>query len=224
MRWWNFLFSGTQPKADFVTAYEEKNQEKTPGNRPISQLNFVVLDTETTGLNSEKDDLVSFGAVLIRNEKILVNSSREYFFTTNILNRESIKIHEIIEPKNPVSDEFFAEEFLKYIDKHIIVGHHIGFDLKVIERKLAPFGFKNFKNPILDTQYLATRLEKGYHYDLRTGKPGEYSLDSLCERHEVPIDDRHTAAGDAFLTAQLLLKLLKKAEKIGVKDFKSLMR
>jgi DNA polymerase-3 subunit epsilon len=53
---------------------------------------------------------------------------------------------------------------------------------------------------------------------------GTYSLDELCIRYGIEMDDRHTAAGDAFLTAQLFLKLLKLAEKKGIRNFKDLLR
>lgn len=224
MGWLDSLFGKNKSKADFVSSYEENCRETISPQRPIDQLTFIVLDTETTGLNPEKDTMVSFGAVKIQQGRIQVKSSKEAYFEIEENKKESLKIHEVLYPKNPVNKEVFAKELLGFLQHHIIVGHHIGFDLKVLEKSLYPFGVKKILNPVLDTQYLATRLEKGYHYDISMGKPGEYSLDSLCERYQIPIDDRHTAAGDAFLTAQLLLKLLKKAEKIGIKDYKSLMR
>lgn len=224
MGWFDFLFDSNKSKADFVIAYEESCSEQIPPQRPIEQLNFVVLDTETTGLNPEKDSMVSFGAIKIQNGRIQVKTSIEAYFETSDNKKEALQIHEILSPKDPIQVDVFAKALLKYLANHIIVGHHIGFDLKILEKSLESYGLKKILNPVLDTQYLATRLEKGYHYDVSMGKPGEYSLDSLCERYQVPLDDRHTAARDAFLTAQLLLKLLKKAEKIGIKDYKSLMR
>ncbi len=223
MGWLDFLFR-KKAKADFVISYEEKCNESIPSQRPIDQLTFIVLDTETTGLNPEKDKIVSFGAVKIQQGKIFVKNSKEFYFETSDNKNEALKVHEVLYPKDPVRIETFAKDLLSFLEHHIIVGHHIGFDLKILEKSLSPFGLKKFLNPVLDTQYLAVRLEKGYHYDISTGKPGEYSLDSLCERYHIPLNDRHTAAGDSFLTAQLLLKLLKKADKIGIKDFKSLMR
>jgi DNA polymerase III epsilon subunit-like protein len=42
-----------------------------------------------------------------------------------------------------------------------------------------------------------------------------YSLDALCRRFDVAPYDRHTAPGDAFLTAQVFLHLLRLAERAG---------
>ncbi|EOZ96597.1 DNA polymerase III epsilon subunit [Indibacter alkaliphilus LW1] len=223
MGWLDFIFK-KKDKAEFVQLYEEYSKEIIPAQRPISQLSFIVLDTETTGLNPEKAEMVSFGAVKITRSKIQVESAKEHYFDTSAKNQEALKVHGILYPQNPTKPEVFAKELLPFLHNHILVGHHIGFDLKVLGKFLAPFGLKKITNPVLDTQYLATRLEKGYHYDVGMGKPGEYTLDSLCERYGIQLDDRHTAAGDAFLTAQLLLKLLKKAEKIGIADYRTLMR
>jgi DNA polymerase III subunit epsilon len=63
----------------------------------------------------------------------------------------------------------------------------------------------------------------GKFYDPRTVVNEAYSLDRLCEKYQIELDDRHTAPGDAFLTAQLLLKLLKLAEKKGIKTFGELI-
>jgi len=153
-----------------------------------------------------------------------VASSIEKYLDFPIQNRESVKVHEILYPieTSPLMD--FGREILKYVGTDIIVGHHIGFDLTMLEKTLKPFGFNKFLNPVIDTKYLAMRLEKGPHFDQRTAIKEEYALDAVCNRYEIELDDRHTAAGDAFLTAQLLMKLLKIAETKGIKDLGGLMR
>jgi DNA polymerase-3 subunit epsilon len=104
------------------------------------------------------------------------------------------------------------------------VGHHLGFDLEMLLKTCKPFGVETFPNPCIDTMNLAIRLEQGRNADWHQFKQEEYSLDSLCDRYRIPKDDRHTAAGDAFLTAHLLLKLLVVAKKKGITDFGQLMR
>jgi DNA polymerase-3 subunit epsilon len=220
----DFFWPKDIPKAEFVKSYEELFQKKIPQLRPIFQLNFTVLDTETTGLDPKKDYILSFGAVKLQQFAIKINSSREDYLNVPVQNPKTIQVHEIIRSKNPKSLKEFAQDLLEYISADILVGHHVGFDLAMLEKSLRPFGLKKLLNPVVDTQYLAMRLEKGPHFDSAMGKPGEYSLDALCERYQISLDDRHTAAGDAFLTAQLLMKLLKLAEKKGIKDYGALMR
>jgi DNA polymerase-3 subunit epsilon len=224
MNWLSRIFGKELPKTAFVETYESLFEKPIPPMRPISQLTFVVLDTETTGLDPKKDFIISFGAIKLRSYVLKIDTAQEIYLKTPVKNKEAIQVHEIIDPIEGLTIKDFAKQFLDYIGRDIIVGHHIGFDLLMLEKVLKPFGLKKLLNPVLDTQYLAMRLEKGPHYDPSMGKPGEYSLDNLCERYGIELDDRHTAAGDAFLTGQLLLRLLKMAERKGIKDFGTLMR
>jgi DNA polymerase-3 subunit epsilon len=224
MGFFDFFLKDKILKSAFVQEYEALFDIKIPSVRPIPQLNFVVIDTETTGLNPRKDFIISFGGIKVRNYRMDLQSSKELYLDTPVRNPESIKVHEIIYPLKNIPLKDFGKEVLDYISSDIIVGHHIGFDLMMLEKALKDFGLKKLQNHVLDTQHLAIRLEKGPHYDLSMAKPGEYSLDNLCERYGIALDDRHTAAGDAFLTAQLLMKLLKAAEKKGINDFGSLFR
>jgi DNA polymerase III epsilon subunit-like protein len=52
--------------------------------------------------------------------------------------------------------------------------------------------------------------------------PERHSLDALCERFGITPHDRHTALGDAFLTAQILLRVLKEAGKLGMWNLEDL--
>ncbi|SIS64242.1 3'-5' exonuclease [Belliella pelovolcani] len=223
MGWLDFLFGKKVAKTTFVEAYEALFAKNIPDQRPISQLNFTVLDTETTGFDVKKDYIVSFGAVKVIGYRLQLNQSKEVYLNTPIQKADSLKVHEILYPIeiSPLRD--FAEDFLHYVGNDIIVGHHICFDLGMLEKLLKQYGLRNLLNPIIDTQALAMRLEKGPHYDPRMGKRGEYALDALCERYGIALDDRHTAAGDAFLTAQLLMKLLKLAEQKGIRTYGELI-
>jgi DNA polymerase-3 subunit epsilon len=224
MGFFDFLWQKQTPKASFVVSYESLFEKKIPSVRPISELRFIVLDTETTGLNPKEDYIISFGAIKLQHFSIPISHSKELYLKVPIKNAKAIQVHELIQTEGPIPLREFAEQVLEYVGANILVGHHVGFDLAMLEKALRPFGLKKLLNPVLDTQYLASRLEKGPHYDPSMGRPGEYTLDSLCERYGIVLDDRHTAAGDAFLTAQLLIKLLKLAEKKGIKDFGSLIR
>lgn len=220
----DFLFPSPRKKAECVMAYEQAFTPKIPASRGLALLPFVVLDTETTGLNPKADYILSFGAVKLKGFQMNIEDSMECYLHTPSRSREAIEVHEILQPGDLIDLPSFAERFLSYIENSIVVGHHVGFDLEMLTKALKPFGFRKFLNPVLDTHSLAVRLEKGPHYDSSIGKPGEYSLDSLCERYQIALDDRHTAAGDAYLTAQLLMKLLKLAEKKGIRSFGELIK
>ena len=222
MSWWEF-WKREEQRADFVKAYLDANTEKIPGIRSIDQLHFVVLDTETSGLDPAKDSILSFGAVKINQFKLAVNQAVEWYPEAVDSGKKTAAIHGLIDLQNTLSKSEFAQRLLAYFGNHILVGHHVGFDLEILKNYLKPFGIGQFKNPVMDTFLLAVRLELGPMHELSSIKKEEYSLDSLCKRYHIPIDDRHTAAGDAFLTAQLFLKLLSKARAKGITTYQSLL-
>lgn len=222
MNWWEF-WKKEKKKPDFIQSYLDENAEKIPGIRSIDQLHFTVLDTETSGLDPIRDHVLSFGAVKILQSKILIDRSVEWYPYSENPGKNTVAIHELMEVQNTLSKEEFARKFLPYIGNSILVGHHIGFDLEILRNLLKPFGFTHFKNPVIDTYHLAIRLEKGPLRDLSSIRHEEYSLDSLCKRYGIAPDDRHTAAGDAFLTALLLLKLFAKAQSKGITTFQNLI-
>ncbi|MDR7128448.1 DNA polymerase-3 subunit epsilon [Algoriphagus sp. 4150] len=209
---------------DFVKGYLAKNELNIPPIRALNQLDFVVLDTETTGLDTNNDSIVSFGAVKISNERILVSSAVEWYPESNQSLKQSPLIHGLVERQNQLTKTLFIKQVLEYISNAILVGHHLGFDLDMLFQIAKDYGLTQFQNPIIDTMNFAIRLDHGPQTNLSHIQVKNYSLDALCERFNIPLDDRHTAAGDAHLTALLFLKLVKIAEAKGIKSYGQLLR
>ncbi len=223
MSWWPFSKS-TNISSDFVKEYLSKNEVTIPSVRTIDQLEFVVLDTETTGLDIKSDSVLSFGAVKIFNECILVRSAVEWYpESTKNLNQSPL-IHGLVERSPLLPTAQFVREVLDYISNSILVGHHVGFDLSMLQQMASPFGLTQFRNPMIDTMSFAIRLDHGPNANPTHVQPSNYSLDALCDRFQIPLDDRHTATGDAQLTAILFLKLMKIAAAKGINTYGQLMR
>ncbi len=94
---------------------------------------IVALDTETTGLNPKKDEILTIGAVKIRGNKILLSKTfEESIRPKGEIDRDSIKIHLIRECD--LKDAKDAEEvilgLLRFIGNRPLVGYYIGFDKK----------------------------------------------------------------------------------------------
>jgi DNA polymerase-3 subunit epsilon len=223
MNWWEFWKPRTQ-KSDFTAAFLEQAKVNIPSIRAIDQLNFVVLDTETTGLDPAVDFILSFGAVKISNLTIQISTAVEWYPISPKNGKETAQIHEIVATKTPILISEFVPNLFAYLGDSILVGHHLGFDLEMLLKASRVYGLEEFPNPCVDTMNLAIRLEHGPHADRTQIKREDYTLDALCARYGIIPEDRHTAAGDAFLTAQILLKLLALAKQKGIKDFGQLMR
>ncbi len=223
MSGWRF-WKPTRIRQEFVASFFSQAAVPIPSSRGIDQLSFVVLDTETTGLDTKNDFILSFGALRIEKLSIKINSAVEWYPSSPKTGKTTAAIHGIIgtEPTEDIPD--FVRKLLCYIGDSIIVGHHIGFDLEMLIKACKPFGLDYFPNPTLDTMSLAIRLDHGIQVDRSRINPEHYSLDSLCSRYAIFPADRHTAAGDAFLTAQLLLRLLSEARSKGIQTYGGLFR
>jgi len=105
---------------------------------------------------------------------------------------------------------------LDYLQNSVIVGHHIGFDFAVLNRAFQEHLGGQLRNQTLDTNYLAKRIHSPF-YKTSIDQNLNFSLDALCKQYHVPVHDRHTASGDALITALLFLKLMGQLERKGVK-------
>jgi DNA polymerase-3 subunit epsilon len=223
MSWWNFGRKKID-HADFVDAFLLKNKKPIPAIRNITQLEFTVFDTETTGLSTKDDYVLSFGAIKIQNQAIQIETALELYPNSPNSGQNTAAIHGLIERENQLSIRQFAEQSLSYFGNSVLVAHHIGFDTEMMQKACKPFGLERLPNPMIDTMSFAIRLEHGPHADRSQYNPEHYGLDELCARYDIITEDRHTAAGDAFLTAQLFLKLLKLAAAKGIQNFGQLIR
>ena len=114
-------------------------------------------------------------------------------------------------------------KFLTYLRDSVLVAHHVGFDVAMVNRVLARLGPVQLYNPTLDTLALHERLVRGPHTHEDPSRGESRSLDALCAKFGLDIPMRHSAAGDALATAQLLSALLAIARRRKIDTFGALM-
>lgn len=198
----------------YLQCFESTYSSKTP----IEEVRFVVFDTETTGLNIKEDQILSIGAISVQNWEMPIADSFECFIHQSYTPvAANVQVHEIIpkERTESLSEQEAIIAFLDYIKDAVLVAHHAAFDQNMMNQSLKLFGNFKLKNKILDTGVLAKRVKIPPF-------PPSFSLDALCEEYKIPIHDRHNAAGDAYLTGVLFLKLLARLEKRGVRTLGAL--
>ena len=175
----------------------------------INSTRFVVLDTETTGFDYENDRILSIGAVILQNGQINIPDSFEVYIQQEHYDKATAQIHGIL--KESVLDrpnELEALElFLTFLGDSIIVAHHTIFDITMINKALERNGFPPLKNKTLDTAVL---YKKTLLVSPLFERKDNYTLDDLADKFDISKKDRHTAMGDAFITAIAFLKILKK--------------
>jgi DNA polymerase III subunit epsilon len=182
---------------------------------PVSEVRFVVLDSETTGLDPRRDRLITIGAVAVVDDEIRLNDSFEALLKMDY-NHASVTVHGITrdEASDGLDEPEALELFLDYLQDGVIVGHHIGHDIQTLNAAYERHFNMQLENRALDTMDLTLHLNDDRAFANRPMAQG-FTLDALCEMFGVPPHDRHTAGGDAFITAQVFLHLLRAARKAG---------
>lgn len=226
---WNRIFSskwGVDPNAptfwrEYIRLFPHKKIDK---HQPITATRFIVFDTETTGLNHKQDKLLSIGAVEVLDRQIFVENTFEAFIhQAKTGTKDSIIVHGILQEdlKDGISEASALQQFLSYIGNAVLVGHHVAFDVAMMNGLVEKQIKGKLRNQTLDTFKLAIRFEHFRHAHNTVAT--NYTLDNLCERYQIRMSDRHTASGDAFITAILFLKLLSRLEKRGIKTLGQLL-
>lgn len=169
----------------------------------LTDLNYVIVDTETTGLQlSQGDKVISISGVRIQRGKVqnsgifntLVNPGRP-------IPAESTAIHRIDDSMvadAPTMSEVY-QQFVEYLGDSVLVAHNAAFDKKCLDMAAAEAGLPLINNPVLDTIFLSYAL----HQEIEG-----HSLEAIAERMGITIEGRHTSLGDARATAHIFLGLL----------------
>lgn len=181
---------------DYLTKFETKP------NR------FVVLSTETSGLNPNKDVILSLGAFSVIDDGIEIKDNFEAvllqykFLQDNGLSNEFIIESKMLKMPEPDA----IEAFVNFIGNSILVGHHINFDIEMLNAALERLDCGRLKNEALDIDMMYRKL-----MDINDK---QFSLDDLSEIYKIPKSDRNSSSEDAYKIALLFLKL---KSRLGIK-------
>ncbi|SEO85746.1 DNA polymerase-3 subunit epsilon [Flavobacterium sp. CF108] len=187
----------------------KKEENLFDENITIEETRFVVLDTETTGFDYENDRILCIGALVLQNGIISVQDSFEIYLQQDHYDKSTAQIHGILRDfiiKRP-SELEALEQFLSFLGDSVIIAHHTIFDVTMINKALERNNLPQLSNKTLDTAYLYKRtLIKSHLFE----RKDHYTLDDLADKFDISKKDRHTALGDAYITAIAFLKIVKK--------------
>lgn len=200
---------------DFWWAYEEHFKHPLP--ELIKDNTFIVLDTETTGFNLTRDRMLCIGAIKLKDNNIVVKDSFEVYIEQEHYDVGSAEIHGILKKskRERISELEALKQFLVYVKNHVLVGHHVMFDVNMINAALKRNGLPKLKNENLDTESLYKRT---LLISTVVQKKDRYTLDDLAKKFSISRKDRHTALGDAFITAIAFLRTIEKLKSKKLKD------
>ena len=177
---------------------------------PLAELAYTVFDTETTGLEpSAGDEILQIGATRIAAGKL----RREQCF------------EQLVDPQRPIPDAGRAIHgiepamvqgqptittvlpvFHAFASDTVLVAHNAAFDMRFLQIKEVASGVR-FTQPVLDTLLLSAVLHPNQE---------SHRLEAIAERLGVPVLGRHTALGDALVTAEVFVKMVPLLEAQGI--------
>ncbi|GAA6747371.1 3'-5' exonuclease [Thermus brockianus] len=163
---------------------------------PLEGLLYTAFDLETTGLDPGKDAIVALGAVHVLGRKVLYQETFEALVDPGRpIPQAATEVHgltwEMLKGKPKLEEVLPA--FKAFLEDTVLLAHNGAFDLAFL-RKVGVG-----KPPLVDTLLLAHLLFP----DLK-----DHRLEALAERFGVPVLGRHTALGDALMTAEVFARMV----------------
>lgn len=194
----NYIFVSPEPYISLkqATLFDVVVENK---NKFLKENDCVVFDVETTGLDPNTCEIIEFGAVKVRDGKMietfscLIKPSQEI---PDQITRLTGISNEMVENCPTIKD--VLQDFYKFTRNSILVAYNIGFDYKFIYLAGIAQGF-NFDNKQLDALALAKNKIKGIK---------NYKLKTVATALNVSLEGAHRAVNDAIATAEVFTKLV----------------
>lgn len=172
---------------------------------------YICFDCETTGLNPLEDDIISIGAVLIKNNTIVSSKKFVRFIKPKTkLQIEAIKVHHIRECDLEEAEDIntVIEEFLEFIGNKKLVGYYLEFDIAMINKYLKPkLGIK-----LPNKAYEVSAIYHDYKIEMIPQSNIDLRFDTIMKELGIPAFGKHDAYNDAIMTAMMFLKLKNQAK------------
>ncbi len=214
------MFDSFNPGSWFTKPHPliEKNRQqfhRSDKLKKLSECTFVVFDSELTGLNKHQDEIVSIGAVRIRNLRIeLAEPFDEFIQPERKDHTDAVLIHRItpeqLKKARPLEE--VMPEFIEFVGDSVLVGHYVGLDMDFLDMATRKLYGGRLANPVVDTMVMAIQYKKAmleeFHED--ESMAHSYNLYDLSKEFGLPDYSVHNSFEDALQAAYLFLYLVRK--------------
>ena len=151
---------------------------------------YVVIYTETSGLNPDIDKINSIGCIAIDKNAIQISDTFEVIFHTEAENQ---LLHSVPDG---------MKNFIEYLSNATIIGHRVDFDIEIINQTLDKIKCGRLKNDALDIEVMFKK-----HFDFIDKR---FSMQEIVTRLQIEESDETSSLDNAFAMALAFLKLKSK--------------
>ncbi len=190
--------------------FSRSDGQRAMDERRLVDLIYTVFDTETTGLQpAAGDEIIQIGAARLVNSRLLRNETFEQLVDPQRSIPAAGMVFHSITPEMVVGKPTIVQvlpAFHAYAQDSVLVAHNAAFDMRFLQLKEAATGVV-FEQPVLDTLLLSAVVHPNQE---------SHRLEAIAERFNIPVIGRHTALGDALLTAEVFQRLLPLLAQMGI--------
>ena len=181
---------------EFWKTYLQKHEVKSE--------RFVMLSVQTTGLNPQKDVILTIGAVAVIQNKVVIEDAFEVILLQYIYNHDHGFSNEfIIESKAPKSTEADGmKNLIEYIGNATIIGHRVDFDLEMINKALEKIDCGKLRNEALDLEIMFKKYKE-------FSDEKKVSIADIAQALKLPEYDLESTIEEAYTMGLCFLKLKK---------------
>ena len=168
---------------------------------------YVVISMETSGLDTQKDVIMSIAATSVIDNRIIIKDSFEIFVihkrhTELDIDNEFISVSKV----EKVFENNAIETLLNYLSNSILIGHRVDFDIEMLNEALSRMKLGNIRNEAFDIEAMFNKI--------KDSNEKKYSLEEMSKSLNVAMSNRNSVADDAYTIALLFLKM---KDKLGIR-------
>lgn len=181
-----------------------------PPGTPIEETPLVALDFETTGLDSEKDEIVSIGLVPFDSKRIYCRHAKHWIVNpAQALTENSVVIHQITHSDIDEAPDLqsILDALLDALAGKIVVVHYRFIERDFLAKALMRRINEGINFPVIDTMALEQKVleqKRGLVGKLLHQRMDSVRLPDCRQRYNLPVYQLHHAMIDALATAELL--------------------
>ncbi len=171
---------------------------------------WVSIDCETTGLDRERDHIISVGAVRISGQRVLTSQRLELLVRPDAdrspMGAESVRIHQVRESDladHGLPPQEVAQRVLDFIGSRPLVGYYLEFDVALLNRLVQPV----IGIPLPNEQIEVSGLYYDHKYKQNPNAHIDLRLATLMADLGLPERKAHNPVNDATMAALAFIKL-----------------